>query len=80
MSETQHEQSIKADLPSYHKKFMVEVEAWVDHRSSSSIRHIFDPLDKEWKVCIRHSGGQLEQKWFDTFEEGVAWCEQYRTP
>lgn len=61
-------------LPRYHRKFLVAIEAWVDHRSVSPLHYMTDDVNKDWQACIEHSSGQLEQRWFETFEATVEWC------
>lgn len=64
-------------LPKYHKRLVVEIEVWVSHRSESSIMHISDLPQKDWRACVRHSDGKMEWQWCETFDEAVAWCERY---
>ena len=67
---------------SYNKILNVQIEVWVTSREDAFGGNPppAEPYYGEWKASVRHSNGQMEWQWCDTFGDAVAWCEKFAKP
>ena len=63
----------------YQKKFLAHVEVWVTPRKDIETLHFTErDNEKSWRAAVRHSNGVMEWRWCDSFEDAVAWCENFK--